>query len=597
MHPSAELKLPENIKQQMNSEIDSLLTAGVVEKTTPEPGEFISPIFPRTKKDGSLRVIINLKKLNPFVTYAHFKMDNKNMAARLMTQNCYMASVDLRQAYYMIPMAAEHRKFLKFHWNNELLQFTALPNGLACAPRQFTKLMKPVFAKLRQEGHNCLGYIDDSFIVGLDKFSCESAVQRMVQIIQELGFIIHPVKSVLSPVQRLTFLGFIFDSVNMTVELTPDKKEIIKKACTVILNLTKPSIQVVSELLGLMVAYNEGVELGPLHYRDLERDKIRGLKLSRGNYNAHMQISSGGVLDIEWWLNNVDTATKAVWRDVPSIVVTTDASKKGWGAVMMGQEAAGQWSLDESEQQHINVLELKAGLFGLKSLCKNMKDTAIMLRMDNSTAVAYVNKMGGSKSEACDFVAKEIWSWGIEINIWLTASHIPGINNSIADGLSRGESTNKEWSLDENTFKKLSNLWDSLDIDLFASRLNHKLPVYASWSPDPDAAFIDAFSINWAQFYFYAFPPFSLVDRCLQKIVLERATGVLIVPLWPTRPWWAQLHQLLVDQPRRIPAAAKKLRQPTTGQNHPVGSLQLLACKLSGKPCSGRNYPKEPLIL
>ena len=91
--------------------------------------------------------------------------------------------------------------------------------------------------------------------------------------------------------------------------------------------IAKPSIQVVSELLGLMVAYNEGVGLGPLHYRDLERDEIRGLKLSRGNCNAHMQISSGGVLDIEWWLNNVDTATKAVWRDVPSIVVTTDASK------------------------------------------------------------------------------------------------------------------------------------------------------------------------------------------------------------------------------------------------------------------------------
>ena len=78
-----------------------------------------------------------------------------------------------------------------------------------------------------------------------------------------------------------------------------------------------------------------------------------------------------------------------------------------------------------------------------------MSDTAIMLRMDNSTAVAYVNKMGGSKSEACDFVAKEIWNWGISRNIWLTASHIPGVNNSIADSLSRGESTNKEWSLDE----------------------------------------------------------------------------------------------------------------------------------------------------
>ena len=75
-----------------------------------------------------------------------------------------------------------------------------------------------------------------------------------------------------------------------------------------------------------------------------------------------------------------------------------------------------------------------------------------MLCMDNSMAVAYVNKMGGSKPEACDFVAKDIWKWNISRNIWLIASHIPGVNNSIADGLSRGESTNKKYSLDENTF-------------------------------------------------------------------------------------------------------------------------------------------------
>ena len=73
------------------------------------------------------------------------------------------------QRAYLIPLVAEHRKFLKFHWKNKLLQFAALSDGLACMPYQFTKLMKPVFAKWQQEGHNCLGSIDDSFILGLNK--------------------------------------------------------------------------------------------------------------------------------------------------------------------------------------------------------------------------------------------------------------------------------------------------------------------------------------------------------------------------------------------------------------------------------------------
>ena len=137
----------------VNTEIDKLLVKGVIIHSESEPGEFLSTIFLTPKKDGSFRLILNLKELNEYVQYHHFKMDTVNTSFTLLFRNCYLASVDLRDAYYSVPVAKQHQKYLKFSWNGNLYQFTAMPNGLACAPRYFTKLMKPVFATLRQKGY------------------------------------------------------------------------------------------------------------------------------------------------------------------------------------------------------------------------------------------------------------------------------------------------------------------------------------------------------------------------------------------------------------------------------------------------------------
>ena len=94
-------------------------------------------------------MILNLKELNKFVAYQHFKMDSLKCVTSLMTQGCYTASVDTRDAYYTVPVALEHQKYLKFTWRDKLYQYTCLTNGLASAPRIFTKLLKPVFKVLR----------------------------------------------------------------------------------------------------------------------------------------------------------------------------------------------------------------------------------------------------------------------------------------------------------------------------------------------------------------------------------------------------------------------------------------------------------------
>ena len=185
-------------KDIINLEIAKLLTKGVIEPSKPSDGDFISTIFVRPKKDGSHRLILNLKPLNEFVAYYHFKMDTIHDALKLMRPGCFMASVNLKDAYYSIPISVEDRNFLKFEWQGNYLRFTCLPNGLASAPRLFTKVLKPIHAHLRSLGHFCMAHIDDSFFMGHTYTSCGENIWETTNTFLKLGFFIHPTKSVLT---------------------------------------------------------------------------------------------------------------------------------------------------------------------------------------------------------------------------------------------------------------------------------------------------------------------------------------------------------------------------------------------------------------
>ena len=216
----------------IQTEVSNLLKKSVIVETHHNPGEFISPIFVRSKKDGTTRMILNLQSLNEHVVYLHFKMNTLKNAISLMKPNCFMASIDLKGAYYSVPIAQVHQKYLKFQWENKLYAFTCFPNGLEFCFRKFTKLRKPVYSVLRQLGHASSPYIDDSYLQGDDYYSCLANVIDTVRLIHYLVFLIHPGKSVLVPTQRLIFLGFILDSVLMRIYMTPDKVAKVIHLCS-----------------------------------------------------------------------------------------------------------------------------------------------------------------------------------------------------------------------------------------------------------------------------------------------------------------------------------------------------------------------------
>lgn len=219
-----------------------------------------------------------------------------------MKKNCYMASIDLKDAYYTVPVALEHRKYLRFFWRNRLFQYTCLPNGLASAPRYFTKLLKPVYSTLRSQGYLNVGYIDDSYLQGDSKTECRSNILTTLKLLESLGFLINHEKSVLQPCQKLAFLGFLLDSVNMKVFLTAEKREKIILVCQQLLKKSVISIREVAHVIGLLVSSLPAVQHGPLFYRSLEIDKNVALQENNGNYDASMTLSSESVSDLNWWM-------------------------------------------------------------------------------------------------------------------------------------------------------------------------------------------------------------------------------------------------------------------------------------------------------
>lgn len=568
----------------IDEELDKLLHMGVIEKADEDETQFISNIFIRKKKNDTYRVILNLKNLNKFIQYHHFKMENLQTILHMMHPNVYMASVDLTHAYYSVSVHKDYRKYLRFRWEDSLFQFTCMPNGLACAPRIFTKILKPVFSHLRLQGHQCMGYIDDIYAQDNDQNSCKQSVNNIAETFQILGFSINYEKSQLRPSTKIRILGFILDSERMVVQLPDEKVTQVTEACEFLLQNKAHVIRDVAHVLGLMVSCFPAVVYAPLHYRSLEREKIQALRDRAGDFEAEMILTEQSQKEVIWWKDKLKDSEKSILMDPkPDYEIKTDASNLGWGGYL-DESIGGRWLVEE-KKQHINVLELKAIFLALQafSLTHSFRSKHIHILCDNTTAVSYIQAMGGTRSVSCNEITQQIWHWCVDRNIILSIAHIPGVRNVEADRASRKFSDRTEWSLQPDVFAKLISLLKvTPTIDLFASRLNKKVERFVSWRPEPAAIAVDAFQISWGEEISYVFPPFCLLAKCLHKVECDRARAIIIAPWWPTQPWFAHLTHLICCRPVRLPQRPDLLTSPS-GETHPMTDrLRLTAFQVSG---------------
>lgn len=571
-------------------EIDRLLSECVIKETVCDAGGYISNIFIRKKKDNAVRLILNLKKLNAHIESKHFKMETLKSAITLIKPNVYWTSCDLREAYYSVNIHEDSRKYLQFFWDNKCFQFTCLCNGLKVGPRYFTKLLKCVFAELRKMGFVNTGYIDDSLLQGDSYLDCENNLRETINLFDTLGFTVHPAKSVFVPTQVIEFLGFILNSICMTVSLTPEKANKIVKFCKDTINASACTIRQLSQLIGKLVACSPAVPHAALFHKRLEIFKTHMLKLKKGNYDSEIRLSAQCLEDIHWWINHVSHSKKPIYQSAPDLTVSSDSSLTGWGSYVAEIGATGgQWSTVESEN-HINYLELHAVLLTLQSFCKDMTCKHIRIKSDSTVAVICINKQGSTKTHL-NTLTRDIWLFAIQRQLWLSAEHIPGVCNQKADIESRKVNIDTEWSLKKTIFDQITEQFGVPDIDLFATRINCQVGLYYSWRPDPNASGVDAFKQSWKKKLNYIFCPFSMIGLALQKLEQEQAEAIMIAPLWSTQGWFPKLLQLVIQCPLLLPVSRDMLTVPDKTLVHPLlNKLHLAVFRISGKISKNKDY-------
>ena len=569
-------------RTEFHQAVQKLLDKGAVEPVLDHqsPG-FYSRLFLVPKKDGGWRPVIDLSQLNRFLKIPHFHMETTSGIMKALRPREWAVTLDLKDAYLHVPMSRASRKYLRFAFADKVYQFRALPFGLATAPLVFTKVAQAVVAHVHKRGIRMHAYLDDWLLRAATRKLLLRNRDFLIDLCERLGLVLNFPKSNLTPSQVFIFLGIRFDLVRFECRPSEDRWKRLTRLVKQFLKSTKQTARRWLSLLGTMSSMDTQVPLGRLHRKPLNMslmDKWKGKRLGAmvavGPHDKHL---------LRWWSSREHVMVGQTLRPFKSqLVIFTDASKQGWGAHVGSTMASGVWPTSWSSY-HINWLELEAVRLALLEFADRVSGRDITVMSDNRTVVAYLNRHGGTRSKRLFALAKKILLWSMDRGIRILARHISGRLNVVADQLSRkGQVIGTEWSLHPTVVQAMWTRWGTPHLDLFATRWNHKLPVFVSPVPDPLAFAVDALAIDWNGMWAYAFPPLPLIPQVLRKIRDEQAEIILVAPWWPKKDWALDLLELSVEPPLRLPLWETLLVQPRTSRFHrnPL-ALNLHAWRLS----------------
>ena len=502
-----------------------------------------SPLSVVSNSSGKSRLVLNLRYLNQFLYAPHFKYEDLRVAALLFEKHEYLFKFDLKSGYHHVDICSEHQKYLGFQWDTDggvpgFYVFAVLPFGLSTACYIFTKLMRPLVRLWRGRGLKAIVYLDDGIIAVEGK---SQALRESAQVQYELrcaGFVVNAEKSVWDPNKDMEWLGFRIDLAKGEFTVPEHKLVKLKSHLQEALRSQVMPARMLASLIGRIMSMS--LALGPVT-RLMTRSLYATLN-SKVAWCQRLSLTPAAREELTFWFNEVSKFNgQDIWPKPSAVrVVYSDASATGFGGYTVEHGALianGQWSAEEAECSS-TWRELRAVKMVLESFQLKLNNEHIKWFTDNQNVVRIVQY--GSRNAALQAEALAIFSMCVNNHIHIEPEWIPREQNQLADYYSRIVDYD-DWMLNPAVFAWLDSLWGPHTIDRFASPRNTQVERFNSrfWTPGSEA--VDAFTCNWGEDNNWWCPPVYLVPRVIRHAQNTNANGTLVVPQWPSSPFWPLL--------------------------------------------------------
>lgn len=548
-----------------NTHLPQLLRSGAISEVARQQLHHCAPAHIVTKRHSDkLRVVLDHRFINRFIDIPHVRFEGLRDVQQLLRSQDHFISFDIENAYHNLPVSPQHRRLLGFNINNRFFEVNSLPFGLAASPSAWHRTMLPVINHFRCHlGLRVVWLLDDVLILCDSRQHALDTSLAVQDLLRQLGLKCNNKKCQWEPTQRIEFLGLTIDTTaaTPTFSASPTILNDIRSFASNVITFanrhhSRVPARTLASLAGKVMSVSLACPLARLLTREFYnviRNDTRHLSSQpRRKWTSWVTVTPQAIADLQH-LQHLQPQQLERRAFQPSMLTAlrlfTDSSGSGWGAVLHNDTISGPW-LGRFQLQHITAKETAAAALALQHFSPRLANKRVLLMCDNKATVSVVNS-GTSRSALLMPHVRHIYRLCASHNILLRARWIPSRLNP-SDAPSR-QFDRHAWCLSKSAFNLITHVFGVPQIDLFADHTNHLLPRFCSFHPSPTSFATDAFTLDWSQFSLsLAVPPFHIVQRVLQHIEECRSNTVLVVPHWPSRPWWADLERLTAPHWRHI---------------------------------------------
>lgn len=504
----------------------------------------VAPTFLIPKKDGTNRLIHDLRVTNRHIAPPHFTLHGARDAGEVTRKSSWLAVLDLKHGYQQVAVEPAARRYLGAQLGDDTIVSTVLPFGLNLSPYVFTRLTGWLAREIRKRFHlETAVYIDDFLLGAETREELDEGLRKVKTLFEDLGVVISTKKEI-RPAQEVEFIGFVWDAARKRVKVPEQRRREYQRAVKNLLRHPQ-SRATWRRVIGKLVFLKEAVGPTMRHVRSLLH-----MVASRGK-GTLLEAQGEAKEDLEWWAERLQSKTELSLETIPVTgSIVTDASDGGLGYLIRANKTGKQETDKEARleegleakrpEAHINQKEIEAIWRALQRHKEKLHGRHLVWYTDSTTALAAIKRQGTQKlSKAAWGTTKKVLDLIEQEGIRLLPKHVPGRLNGAADALSRPLEKKAGW---EEVVEKVTRRWGPLQ-------------------EDPCGAIGEATSLleglEWAQRRTLLLPKvwgISQVVEYLELCVANEAPqgdpttweqmAVLITPLWRGTIWWPRVEKM-----------------------------------------------------